>query len=503
MSRDIKGTSLDELNDGLERAVDRVRDQLLDEIADAEEYAIEQAINATNANIRRAQAEANARMDRISSGLTGKIETVQRQLGAKIDQQARQTAQQLQALDRRHTRALQDLSDALYDEIDAQNKRITKEVNRLDRNIGILSAGLRAVNDSVNDLAVSTNRRFQQQQRQIADIQCDIKSIFAQHAADQNSKILAAGAALALLESVRERTDVERFGPRHMLDSLALKEERLRNIANNPDACTITDANNLVDEVLVLENEAIRRQNEWEPAHKAVLSSAIAVLNMLETSETIKVPSLYDDSEEGLKANYWTHGAYDRTLGEIKELKRQIEDAHVDMALLKKLQSRVNELQCRAENLIVEAAEQGVLSEQRVIISNDVLNAMINQGWELNGEPDYMGGDDESDWREGIFAILSKPGTGEELSILVLPEKNEMKNGNRIIFHRNDELMESAGAFQSRLEEIKREIEKSGYKLGALKEPEHGDGKLEQLRKHESMRRKGAAQKLKQTLLGR
>lgn len=501
MSRDIKGTSLNELNDGLERAVRRCKGQLLSEISDAESRAVRTAIRTANDNIWRTQKEINSRMDTVNRNLTSRIESTQRQLGARIDEQARQTAEDLQRLDRRHTQALMDLTDAVFDAMEAQDARIDKEVSRLDRNIGILSKGLKSVNDGMRDLANSTNRRFNEQQQQINAVQSDIKKIFERQANDTNTKLLAAGTALALLDAIRERTDVERFAPRHMLESIVLKEERLRNIARNPDSCTITDANNLIDEALVLENEAIRRRNEWEPLHKAALSSALAVLQLLERSETIKVPSLYDESEEDLKADYWTHGKYGETLKEIRKIRDEIEKMPVDKDRLHQLHKRVEELQRQSENMIIEAAELGTLSEQRVIISNDVLNAMIRQGWELKGDPDYMGGEEESDWREGTFAVLSKPGTGEEVSILVLPEEKNGKKGNQIIFHRNDNLQESAGTFQTRMEEIKREIEKSGYKLGALREPGHGgDGKIEQLRSREGMRQKGASQKLQRTL---
>ena len=157
-------------------------------------------------------------------------------------------------------------------------------------------------------------------------------------------------------------------------------------------------------------------------------------------------------------------------------------------------------LQHQAESLIIEASELGTLSEQRVIVSNDVLNAMTKQGWELKSDPDFMGGETDNDWREGTFAVLHKPNTGEEVSILVLPEEKDGKKGNQIIFHRNDDLLESASAFQTRMEEIKREIEKSGYKLGALREPEHGDGKVEQLRSRDAMSKRGASEKLRAIL---
>jgi hypothetical protein len=501
MSRDIKGTSVDAINDGVERAVRRCKDQLHKEISNVESNAVRKAVNAAKENIKQTQKEINSRMDSINKSLINRIESTQRQLGARIDEQAQRTAEELQKLDYHHTKALLDLSDSVFDAIEAQNVRIDQEMIRIDQNIGALSKGLKSVNDGMRKLAESTDRRFNQQQQQITEIQGNIKRIFESQENDRNAKLLAAGTALALLDAIRERTEVDRFAPQHMLDSIALKEERLRSIANNPDACTITDANNLIDEALVLENEAIRRRNEWEPLHNAALSSALAVLQLLEQSETIKVPSLYEQSEEELKTDYWTHGRYSETLREIRQIKEKIEKMPVDKERLQILHTRVNELQHQSENLIIEAAELGTLSEQRVIISNDVLDAMIRQGWELKGDPDFLGGEEDSDWREGTFAVLSKPGTGEEVSILVLPEDKNGKMGNQIVFHRNDDLKESASNFQTRMEEIKREIEKSGYILGALREPKHGgDGKINQLRSPKEMQSKGAAQKLQKTL---
>lgn len=501
MSRDIKGTSLNELNDGLERAVARCKNQLTQSIANAERNAVNSAVRISNNNLWQARQELQTRINNASSQLNSRIENAQRNLGARIDENARRFAANLNAIDLKHTRALNDLNKAISKEIEAQDKYIESQVNRIDNNIGMLANGLNEMSRGMSDLAKRTNQRFQEQQKEIISIQNDIKNIFQRQENDTNSKLLAAGAALALLNTIRERTNVDKFSPKHMLDSVSLKEERLKNIKNNPDSCTITDANNLIDEALVMENEAIRRQNEWEPVHQALLASAEAILKLLQTSENIKVQSLYDENEEEeLKVDYWTHGKYKKLLKEVETLKIEIENAPVDMQKLADLQKEVDTKQHQAEKLIIEAAELGTLSEQRVIVSNDILNSMVNQGWELQGEPDFMGGQEESDWREGTFAVLRKPNTGEEVSVLVLPEEKDGKKGNQIIFHRNDDLKESAGAFQSRMEEIKREIEKSGYKLGALKEPGRGDGKIEQLRDKKSMRKKGAAQELQTTL---
>ena len=459
MSRDFKGTSLVELNDGLEKAIGRCKSQLLKQIRDAENAAVAKAMKNADKQIRSAQELNKKRLEQMSKTLMDRIERTQRSLGARIDANAEATSREIKNLDWQHTRALQMLADKMDGE-------------------------------------------FRQQQQEIKRVRDDVQRIFQERERDTNSKLVAAGAALALLDAIRERTPVGKFAPQDILDRVAMKEGRLRNLRSNPNACTISDVNDLVDESLVMENEAVRRRNEWEPVYRDVLSSAMGVIDLLESAEKISVPSLYDETQqEELKANYWTHGEYDKILEEIRSVKADIENAPADIAVLKELDGKVEKLKLKANAILKDAAELGMLSEQRVIISNDVLNVMIDQGWELKGDPDFMGGDEESDWREGTFAVLSKPATGEELSILVLPEDEVGgEKRNQIIFHRNDDMQESGLAFQTRMEQIKREIEKSGYRLGELTEPNQGGGKIEQLRSADSMKKKGAAKQLRESI---
>ncbi len=501
MSGDCKELSIRGVNEAIRTAEKRFRNNVSNEIAGAAKIAVRNAVEIADRHIHYVQQDINEKINKVNNNLKNKIEQTQRQLGAKIDQQSRQTAQALQDLDRRHTKALRDLTDSVADAIKAQDRRITSEVNRIDRNMGVLADGLNSISRGIQELASSTNQKFRDQQQQLNSVQNDIKTIFDRQQSDTNNKLLAAGAALAILDAVRERTDVDRYAPKHLLDSIRLKEDRLRHIQSNPDSCTITDANNLIDEAIVLENEAIRNRAEWEPPHHATLTSAIAVLKMLEASEKIEVTSLHNENEvEELRADYWTHGKYGKVLAEIRRIKEEIENMPVDTRRLDELQSKINQLQRESENLLIEAAELGLLSENRVIFSNDVLNALVEQGWEFK-EGDFEGGEEDCDMREGIFAIISNPGRGEELTIRVFPQEEDGKVINKTLFHRNDNIHESTGAFRSRMEAIRKEIEKSGYEIGPLEAPGYGgDGKVEILRKPEELRRKGASQKLKKAL---
>lgn len=505
MSRDIKGTSLNELNDGLERAIARLNRNLTAEIDNSEVRAINAAARNTAQQISSVRNDFYRRIEKTQIDMKERIECVQKSLGAKIDRQAKESAQQLTELDKRHTTALKNLSNSMFDVLEKQNQKMTTQISRVDKNIGILSDELKRMDVGMHELEAHVDQRFKLQQKQIEGLCVDVQHLFEVRQTDTNNKLLAAGQALAILEAVRERTDVRRFAPQSMQDKVSLLEQRLRSINRNPDLCTISDANNLMDLVIVMENEAIREQLRWEAKHKTALTVVNALLCLMQDSMQLKVDSIYDETQqEELQTNYWTHGEYGKINQHIEQLKQKIESGQLGIQELDAAIEQVKILEKQAEALRNEAVQKGILSESRVAVSNDILNAMLGQGWELKDEPGYLGGDEDEDPREGTFAIIRKAITGEELSILILPEEKDGKLGNRIVFHRNDDRIEAPGAFQTRMEQIKREIEKSGHKLGEIGEPCcGGDGKILQLKNGRNLKKNGAADELNRTLNNR
>lgn len=497
MSRDVKRLDLNSVNDGLERAIRRSNNQLTQLIIEREREAIKIATQNAQDESRRHQRETDERIRRVSQDMESRIERVQSNLGARIDSQAREMNRQLARLDRRHTEALQAVNDNLWDALDQQGKAIQREVERIDSNIEVLTNGLQ-------ELAADVDRRFDEQDQRINTIVGDVRRLFDLREADDNTKILAAGQALALLEAIRERTPIKRFAPLEIRDRVAQMERRLQDVRNNPASVTISDANALIDEAIVMEKAAQREQAQWQAKQHTALTAARALLRIMQDNMNLEVNSIYDENQkEELQTDYWTHGAFSKLDKEIRELEQRIESGLLDLNELDEAIGKLKQLQQEADNLVKKAAELGSLSERRVIVSNDILNVMIGQGWELKEAPGFMGGDDEEDIREGTFAILRNRAVGEELSILVLPEERGDKMVNQIIFHRNDDTIEAPNAFHARMEQIKREIEKSGYKLGQLGEPQGGgDGKIPQLQEGSQLRQKGASQKVNARLRG-
>ena len=375
-----------------------------------------------------------------------------------------------------------------------------QEVERIDRNINILADGIHKLNSNMKELQREMDTRFDAQQGQINALDANVKTLFDLRKNEENEKILAAGAALAMLEAIRERSPIKRFAPRYMQEEIALMEQRLRNIKNDPSSCTISDANGLIDKSLVMENEALRAEAQWLAHYDQALKVAESILLMM--AENIQVDSIYegatDEEKIDLEANYWTHGAYDKLKTEVEQIKKRIESKEADTDELNSLVSSLQQKEEQAAKMRIQAAELGILSETRIVVTNDILNAMLARGWELKDEPGYLGREmQDEDMREGTFAVLEKKRSGEELSILIIPEQQNDKIVNKIVFHRNDEKIESQGAFLSRMEEIKRDIERSGHKLGPLGEPScGGDGKIPQLRDARKLKKTGSAKEI-------
>ena len=317
MSRDVKSTTLDGINDGLERGINRLRGQLQNEIRNAEQKVLNQADQNARWMIEDTRRQLYQNINTLAANLDSHIEDVQESLGARIDDNARKMRANLRAIDQKHTQALRNLRDEIYDALDKQSEAMEEMQDEIES----LADGLNTLNNNLNQLEKDVNKRFQNQQQQINTINANVKNLYDLRQQDETNKLLAAGEALALLDTIRQRTPVARFAPQSMQDKVALLEQRLRGIKSNPGTCSITDANNLVDDALVMEAEAVREHLKWQAKHKLAKTMADALLRLMQENMKLKVNSIYDESKtEELQADYWTHGKYSQLEQQIKEV---------------------------------------------------------------------------------------------------------------------------------------------------------------------------------------
>lgn len=506
MSRDVKEFTIKGVNDGLEKGISRAKCQLLEEIKFKSEQAVCEATNRAAEMTERTRKDILGRLECIQNDMDERIEREQRIIGARIDNNARQLNRRLANIEQQHTESLTKMRNQLYDAIDAQGKEMKHEVERLDHNINILANGLRNIEGNMLDLQRDMNTKFDVQQQQINTLNANVQTLYDSKKNDENEKMLAAGAALAILDAIKERSPIKRFAPQYMQEEVAFIENRLRNIKNNPSSCTVSDANILMDKALVMENEALRTEAQWQVHFDLAVRMADSILLMMAEENDPQINSIYeevtDDEKISLQTDYWTHGAYDALRKEIEQIKKRINSKEPDITEFETIIDKLQQLEVKAAQMREQAANLGILSEERVAVTNDILNSMLASGWELKDAPGYLGGEkDDEDMREGTFAVLKKNVSNEELSILILPEQQGDKVKNKIVVHRNDDKPESGMAFMSRMNEIKKEIEKSGHKVGDVCAPAcGGDGKILELCDAQSLGKSGSSNEIKKAL---
>ena len=170
------------------------------------------------------------------------------------------------------------------------------------------------------------------------------------------------------------------------------------------------------------------------------------------------------------------------------------------MKSLDEIIARISELEKEADELVESAVKNAILSEKRMEISDDIITALQKQGYEVKSrygedEVGYLGGEDRpDDWREGVYAVLTRG--EEEYTILIRPDGNN----NKISFHRNDgrsmtekEYIEAVGRFLN-------EIRRAGYEVGAQTCEGHGHNRVDILANPIELGKQGAASEIESAI---
>ncbi len=503
MSRDVKSTDIMGINDGLERAIDRLHHQMRLEMTSS----IKGAAEETARQIEELKEELQRGYSQVDQEeLHQRIEEIQRDLGAQINKNAREGNQRMLEFEKYYSDALQEMSDSFYDSMTEQMQSFQdsleeqrEQIEILGEGLDLLSQGLQQLDESIGQLQDEIDERFNEQQTRINTLQEGVKTLLELRENERNEKILAAGRALAQLEAVRKRTPVDRFAPQAQLEGIALLERRLLGIKSNPDSCTITDVNNLVDGTIVMEREALREQAKWRAKQNQAMTIVNALICRVKMKLEIDTDSVYEGISQSIvldlnELNYWTNGEYNELCDRIDVIKKTIESEEADITKLGELIDEMKKLEKKLDSLRKEAANLAILSERRIKMTIDIVKAMKQAGWEVKKEDvSYMGGAEDA--REGTFAILYHPIYNEKLSVIIFPEELQGDEVvNKIVFHRDTDTPESEENFRMRLQQIKAEIEsRTQYRLGELRAPSRGgDGQIEQARSSAELKRQGA-----------
>ena len=325
------------------------------------------------------------------------------------------------------------------------------------------------------------------------------QNLFDQIAVGQNKSVEAVKATQALFEEALRLVDMERFMP---VETRRIKLN-IGQIENDPQS-SLNQARMTYTDIIITREEALKKQiifNELLTRTKEILKQ---VLEIVHRNRVVHVKDNGETAE--IEADFWTRGEYSRVEKELESLKKELidieksRDGESSRKRLDEIIAKISELETKAGELIDSAVKSAILSEKRMEISDDIITALQKQGYEVKsicGEDKvgYLGGEDRpDDWREGVYAVLTRG--EEEYTILIRPDGNN----NKISFHRIDgrnmtekEYLEAVGRFLN-------EIRQAGYEVGPQSCEGHGHNKVAILANPEELGKEGAANEVKSAI---
>ena len=498
MSREIKVCNVNTLNDVNDR-VRTLQHTVTNEIARVQRVALEAARDEADRRIRQVRYEMND----------------------TLDQHREYVNRRLQALDESQRQSMRNLANTMYDRMADMNKRLT---TRMDRQFDSLRSdmskmqdyaqltrqwaeqNMAILNDNITELTREVDARFQQQQTAISGLRNDVALLFDDIRRRQNARNEALQTVDELMANVNRRIDLSRFAAERWHE-ITTRQRALTTLTD--DSAIIAQANEICIQTMLAEEEAWKNKLKIDALVQVASAQLRKVLETVNANRTVE--AVHPDNPEDkatVETNFWSRGEYQQVIDELEDISRRLQDPYAKDVTPEQLQqwtARIAELEQQASALVMQAVERAILSENRVVVTEDIVTALIAQGYEVvmeNGQEaiNYLGGERDNDWREGVYAMMEK-GTGERITIIVQP--NDDATANQLIFHRNDQRNITEAEYMASIERIRQEIAKSGHPVGQVQPPASGsDRKMPELTTASGMSKKGTAQKIKQQIRG-
>jgi hypothetical protein len=471
MSRTIKITTINQAEDFINRQNVQIN-SLTSQLNQVEAKARAEAQRAATERI-------NAERTAMDQRLTQEVNNLQNKMQWEIDAEKQARIQ----MDIEHRRLLQKQENDFYSRLENEMNDVREWTQDLVDNL----------QDLVDDLEVKVNESFTNQQMQINDVRERINNLYEKEA---NEQIKAQKLLIDIIERAKT-ADKDLLHNKFAPGRLAQIERDINNISpSDPAATNIANARRITNDLLNLGDEVRKKRMIFNALHDNVLKEAEAVLKIMAESRKIypkdQNGNLYQDENResiSLEIDYWTNGKYSGLEKELqaleKELKEKKDSVELTIDRLHNILDRIVAIRKEQNDLVIETLKKGNASEERIKISEDIINAMLEQGYQLKdvspNDPahNYLGGEEATDPREGVFAIL-KNANGTEVTILV---NTDERFCNQVVFQRNDELPRTEAEFRKGLDEIKKILEQgAGIKMGELNAPSGtGDDKQVEL----------------------
>lgn len=481
--------------------IEQLRRQLQDQIRQARQAAADQAAQRANEihleQIVRIQGNIDALDDEMRKVFESMDEKHREQLQKQVDiiqgsikSLDKTTRENLEAMDRRHRQQLQQISKSVYDDIGKAQKEMQNRVNRqlkdlasdvsaqmkgLDtkiqqqqREIHTINEQMQVVVNDINDMAKSIDKRFEEDEQQIATIQDDLADIRKHFQDEDELARQTVATAKALLDVVEKRTLLDRFAPDNEAEDVRKRVEDLSKSSLHGAALT-AKAEETITQIQQTERHAVKEKAKHDALVEVAMTQVEKVLAVVNENREIEQEVEGGDPMK-VECDFWSEGEYGRLEEELEDLKKELKDRYNDKLTEERVQAilkRSAEIEGRIMQIGAESVAKAILSEVRVETVDDIVNAMKKKGWMLKGESEgnpesnYMGGEKDHDWRKGVFAVLEN-NLGEEITIIVDPVS---LNQNQLIVHQETS-GKSEQEVQQQMEAIKQQLSESGFPVG-------------------------------------
>lgn len=496
MSRVYKVSSIRQADDAINDLNDHVNSSLrnmYNHIDDVRREADRTAQRRAREEAERAKREMQSCLNKAISDVNSHIDCVDKEQRRRLNIVANEIYD-----------TITQLNDELHSEIVQTRIELKNDLHSLEQRT---NERIKQVNQRINQLANTVAEKFEEQQAQLDNhsVQLDkltntLNSVLAQMSDEKKKRMEAVKLAYEIMDTAYARIDIERFNPQK---SQEIHRRMAALTANPDDEGTVARASEVILQIQMAEEEALRNKIIYDSIFAEATSMLEKTLDEVNKNREISIA--HPDSQldtATIETDFWSRGEYEKLRSKLDafrtELKRQ-----PSLDRIKEIMEEITIGEVQLTGMLAKAVKSAILSENRVVITEDIITALIGQGWqveEMNGGEDavgYLGGDDrDNDWREGVFAVLRSM-NGERISIVVRPDESETNND--IIFHRNDNRNITDIEYIRSLERIKQQIAKSGYKLGATETPaDGGDTEIPEMSDASKLGKRGAARNINQ-----
>ena len=108
---------------------------------------------------------------------------------------------------------------------------------------------------------------------------------------------------------------------------------------------------------------------------------------------------------------FWSESEYSRLVKELNDYEKELENIQ-SRYRIRDIEKRCREIEVRIIQISVESVAKAILSQARVETIEVIISDMEKIYWILKGlkegrpECNYMGGEEDHDWRKGVYAVL-------------------------------------------------------------------------------------------------